>query len=728
MREKTKISWIDYKWWFIFAVCTVFFAIRVGERILNIYSLPENLYIRSILFFLILLAYALVAFIIFLFCRRIGIIKSRAFHILSEMVLWLVLIELFVLRYLFPANISNNNFILLKSSMISLDNEKIFFEGASSLYVDVLSVVFAFLGNHEVLAYYFQFFLQILTIIILFFAVRFLVGVISAYAAAIIMALSLSFGEAVILYQPEVVYLFLWSVVLFVLALSYHAGRDIELSNKARYFSLVIIGFMTGVVLYYDFVGILLVVLAFYLLFLNQSDIVAYIYQNFFFLIGMKIGFFVMLFREAVIKSNIVMENLLAWAYRLTGDFSLSIIIPKENLPILIILSMFSIFLVVFFLQNINKGLAIFTFFIVTLCVIFPMLGFDTVNLNMWITFAWAVMAGLGLQSLMGYGFRMKVEKDVDEEDEEEFDDMIIDITEITDVTEIAGVTDITPMVAVVEMVEGDVTAHVGGDVVEEVGVVEEVDVVEELDVVEEKVPLNEDEVKLAVSVDVKVEVLDVRDEVVDAVTAEIVEEVVVEVTPDVIDVVGGDVVGGGLVIEEKPDVGVEENVIEEKSGEVIEDNVIEEKSGEVVEDTVAENAVIKDIVAENTVVEVIEDAVVEETIVEDILGDKVADRVTDIKVDDKIEKTVDEVAKEKETSEVVETPPDIDTVTKVATPEVRKEVSRYDTSTGIKYLDNPLPLPPVPVRRTMDYPYKVNNDKMFYDIEVSDDDDYDIK
>jgi len=556
MREKVKISWIDYKWWFIFAVCTVFLAIRVGERIQSFYHLSDNLFIRGGFFFLILLSYALVALIIFLFCRRIGIIKSRAFHILCEMVLWLVLIELFVLRYLFPANVNNNNLLLLRSSMISLDNEKIFFEGASSLYVDVLSLMFAFLGNHEVLVYYLQFILHILTVIILFFAVRLLVGTISAYVTAIVLALSLSFGEAIILYQPEVVYLFLWSAVLLILAVSYRVGSDIEFSNRASYFIQIVIGFVTGIALYYDFVGILLVVLGFYILFLNRCDMVAYIFKNFFFVLGIMIGFFVMLFREAVIKSNIILENLLDWVNRLAIDFSLSVIIPKENLPIMITFSMFSIFLVVFFLQNTNKGLAVFTFFIIALCVVFPMLGFKGVNLNMWITFVWAAMAGLGLQSLMGYGFRMKIEKDVEEADAVMVDD----------------------------------------------------------DVVEEKVPLNEEEVRLAVSVDVKVEVLDVRDEVVDAVTAEIVEEVMVEIAPEVIDVVDGEASLDVVVIEEKPDEMVHE------------------------------------------------------------------------------------------------------------------VVSRYDTSTGIKYLDNPLPLPPVPKRRIMDYPYKVSNDKMFYDVEVPDDDDYDIK
>ncbi|MCL2718660.1 MAG: glycosyltransferase family 39 protein [Lachnospiraceae bacterium] len=539
MKDKVKISWIDYKWWFIFAVFTVFLVIRVGEKVQDLFYSSDNPFIKGGFIFLTLVIYALIASVIYLVSRRVGVIKNRAFLILSEVVMWLLLVEAFILRYLFPSAINHNNLVFVKSSMISLNNEKIFFEGAASLYADVLSVMFAFLGNHEIMVYYLQFIIQILTIILIFFAIRFLIGVISAYVTVALVTLSFCFGEAVRLYQPEVVYLFLWSLVFFLISFYYRLScRDIGLNEKARYFGLIIIGFLVGVTLYFDLVGFLLFITGFYVLFITRNDLSQYIFKNFFYLIGFIIGFFVMLFRESVLRSNIVMENFVNWFNRFTFEFSLNINIPRESLPVLIVISMLCMILVIFFLQNGNKSLTVFAFYILMLCVVFPMLGLKTVNLNMWITLAWAAMAGLGLQSLVSYAAgNIKDVEDIYPDDELDPD----------------------------ENIDSD----------------------------------SDEEIKLAVSVEVKVEVKDV-------------------------------------------------------SASELEAEEIKEVSSSELE--------------------------AEETI---------------------------------EVNENIKSEP--------------KQESRYDTSTGIKYLDNPLPLPAKPVRRVMDYPYEISADKMYYDVEVDGADDYDM-
>ena len=564
MRERAHISWIDYKWWFVFAVCTVFLSIRVGEKIQSVFYVSENPFVKGGFLFLTLVLYALAALLVYLFVFRIGKVKNLRFLIVGEMTLWLMITELFVLRHLFPRTVSHNNLLLLQSAMIGINDEKMFFDGASSLYVDVLSVLFAFLGNHEVLVYYFQFGLQILSTLLLFFVVRFLVGTISAYVTAVILALSLCFGEAVLLYQPEAVYLFLWSVAFFSLILSYQIGKmELAFSKTASFFGTAATGFLVGIASYFDLVGLLLAVTGFYLAYLTRKNLQRYILKNAFFLFGIIFGFFIMFFREAVLRNNIVSENFANWLNKFTVDFRLNANIPKENLLILIVMSMLCMALVVFFLQNSSKSLSLFTFYIFVLCAVFPMLGFATVNLSMWITFAWAAMAGLGLQSLVGYGIKMRERKvindlvgvddsDGDEEKREEDDERVLEIEEI-----------------------------------------------------EEK----EMEAKDAV-------VAEVLEEVKDAVVAEVLEEVKDAVVTE--------------VLEETKDT-----------------------------EKIKESAAKKD------------------------AGAPLAQKKT--------------------------------------------QESRYDTSTGIKYLENPLPLPAKPVRRVMDYPYAVSEDKMHYDFEVADNDDYDV-
>ncbi|MCL2052498.1 MAG: glycosyltransferase family 39 protein [Lachnospiraceae bacterium] len=530
MKDKTKISWLDYKWWFIFAVCTVFLAIRVGERIADITYGLDNPLIKGGFIFLTFIIYAAIAYIIYLLGRLIGPVKNRAFLILSEVVIWIVLIEIFVLRYLFPVAVSQNNLLFIKASMISLDNEAMVFAGAASLYVDVLSLLFAFLGNHEIMVIYLQFTLQILTIILIFFAIRFLCGEVSSYFAVFMLAVSLPFMEAVLIYQPEVVYLFLWSLGFFFLTLNYRISLK-ETGLKARYLGLTLTGFLTGVIFYFDMTGILLAVTGFYLLFIVRADLVQYIFKNFFFLIGIMSGFFIMIFRESVVHSNILMENLINWLDRLTLNLNLNVLIPAENLPLLIIISVFCLSLVFFFLQNVNKSFVIFAFYILILCVVFPMLGLKTVNLNMWITLAWASMAGLGFECLLA-----KAKK------------------------------------------------------------------------------------------------------------------------------------AGG-----QKDFGADEEILDEKLPLIIE---------EIQYDELAES---QDDMAEN----------------HDELAVSPDDKPTDLQ-DEKLAANANVNAQ-------------------------AKAESRYDTSTGIKYLDNPLPLPAKPVRRVMDYPYIITSDKLHYDVEITDGDDFDV-
>lgn len=59
--------------------------------------------------------------------------------------------------------------------------------------------------------------------------------------------------------------------------------------------------------------------------------------------------------------------------------------------------------------------------------------------------------------------------------------------------------------------------------------------------------------------------------------------------------------------------------------------------------------------------------------------------------------------------------------------PEEMKTVQSEKTET-VKLIENPLPLPKKHERREMDYQYQVTEDKMKFDVEVSDGDDFDIK
>ena len=63
--------------------------------------------------------------------------------------------------------------------------------------------------------------------------------------------------------------------------------------------------------------------------------------------------------------------------------------------------------------------------------------------------------------------------------------------------------------------------------------------------------------------------------------------------------------------------------------------------------------------------------------------------------------------------------------LTKEETPEEQQQAEEPVKKT--RYIKNPLPLPKKHVRRQMDYQYTVDDKDMNYDVEVGDDDDFDL-
>ncbi|MCL2255161.1 MAG: glycosyltransferase family 39 protein [Lachnospiraceae bacterium] len=582
--EKIKLNRPDYIWWFAFAVLTLIFTFRVAERFFS--SLDATAFIT-------LFMCGVGGFLLYYIARFVGSKPSPHIRFL-----WVMIVTFIIIRFNFPAEVLNNNKLFIGSAMLVADADKVFFDGAAGLYVDVLSFLFAFLGNKEVVVFYLQFILQTISIIMLYFTLRLLSGAIVAYTTTLILAISLGFSEAAVRYQPEAVYLFLWSAVLLITVGCFKGFlKDMSVSNSAKRSMIIIVGFFAGITLFYDLLGILLIGTGFYLIYLNYHRVKQYMFENIYYIIGNCIGIFVMLFREAVLRSNIVSENISGWFDRYQIEISYKIMIPKEKLPILILVTVFCLILIITFLRSGSKSQVIFSFYILMLSVVLPVLSLNTLGLDMWLIFAWAALAGHGLKSLFDLGIIKNEElREAMISKEEELKDMKEHIELVSKRSE---------------------SKAVHCETAEDVSLEEEsADDAEEM--AEEKIEENE-------------EIAEDK--------AEDKEENIQEDN-----------------IKEKP----EENTAEEKT---VPEEIIEEK-----------NEVIKD------------------------ANDNVKPDIP------KEENPYFAKAPKQETE------------------------SRYDTSTGTKYLENPLPLPPKPVRRIMEYPFKVTEEMMHYDVDVAEHDDYDLK
>lgn len=431
MTKKTRLTWVDYKWWLILAACSVFLAIKVFEQVYSVFFITDAFLVKVGLILLSLLIYGISGLLIYLFARLCGGEHSRLFTVLTECFLWILIIAFFVLRFIDLLNFVETNQDLLNTAIANLHSEvlvseKALFEGAWGLYADVLRWLFAFSGTHEIMVFYLQFILQIISVVMIFFSLCFLSGKITAYTAVFILAVSQSFRETVMLYQPEVLYFILWTAVLLLLTVYYRISAGTVMPDlRLKRIFIVFIGFFTGVIFYIDLSGILLVAAGFYLFYLVRKNWRAYIFDNIFFLLANILSFLFMLIREATIKNSIVTDDFRAWFNSLSFDLTFNILIPEENLAVLMVISMFCLALAAIYFKSGSKSLNIYAFFILLLSVVFPIFKLSTVDLNMWLIFAWAAAAGLGLQALMRLGFmvskadKMDIEAESGEEGEE---------------------------------------------------------------------------------------------------------------------------------------------------------------------------------------------------------------------------------------------------------------------------------------------------------------------
>jgi hypothetical protein len=180
--------------------------------------------------------------------------------------------------------------------------------------------------------------------------------------------------------------------------------HDDALSGKAGRRLITVTGFIVAVVLFYDILGIMLVVTGLYLLYNTRQQISGYVSGSLLYFVGILLGFLVMLIREAIQKSNIVGENLASWFGRLTPDFNMTVEIPHEGLPLSVVMSCFACIMVVLLWRIGQNRFALFAFYVFSVSILFPMLGLATSNYMMWLAFAWAAAAGIGIQRLIQFG------------------------------------------------------------------------------------------------------------------------------------------------------------------------------------------------------------------------------------------------------------------------------------------------------------------------------------
>lgn len=182
--------------------------------------------------------------------------------------------------------------------------------GAVYFYLQVLHVLFLFLGNKIAMAFWMQIILQLLAIFVLYRAVRRMVGKLPSVLLFVFLMCSSWMVQEVLYLSPNMLLLLAYAAVLWVISLAVKSSRI--------HFSMwLVIGALVAVVSYMDVIGVTLLVPMFGVLFSSEVLKKGTLKKSFSAL-GMSVLGFVLVFAgiiiiDAIMCGKNILNVFLAW-------------------------------------------------------------------------------------------------------------------------------------------------------------------------------------------------------------------------------------------------------------------------------------------------------------------------------------------------------------------------------------------------------------------------------
>ncbi len=274
--------------------------------------------------------------------------------------------------------------------------------GMSMLYLYVLSFFMSFLGNKIMTAVVLQIFLQTVSIIVMYFAVKLWTGRIPAFFVCAVYAFSSLINEKLYEANPECLLFLIWCLMLLLCGA--YCRSTIKNKDKKMFIPAVLLGAAVGTVCYLDIFGFTLFVFLLFLFVENAGSKKLYRIIDY---------FIIAVTSAAVIILLIWMKSTLC-GNSFSGEFSVWSGIIKNSLKIqpymyssdsrffsmaecFVIIYIAAMFIPAFWLHDTDHAAC----FEIMLAVAWtPMTGIGILTENIFSIFIWSVMAGIGLQSM----------------------------------------------------------------------------------------------------------------------------------------------------------------------------------------------------------------------------------------------------------------------------------------------------------------------------------------
>lgn len=413
-----KKTWLSCLLWAAFSALTA--ALLANDTILfwkkNINDAPGMEAAAAVF-----AVFALIAGCYFLIRMIVHKIKDKCKISRRTMFLW----ELAITLCIFAAGLLYRFHMLLQSSLEIIEVTPFYRDatlkagesvpymehGMSYLYTLCLSFVLSFLGNKVIAGVLMQIVLQLLTMLLGFFAVRKTVGKLPACAVMLMLAFSPAYAEQIFIMTPEVMYLFLYVSGLFIVGSYLKNYCDAQFNIPLAVNGAVICGIAIGVFIYLDAFSLTLVAFMACLFIADRTKVddkrfTSTLFSGLMFFLTVVVGGLVLtggFALDAYINSDTLAEMAGVWLSPYQKEMNLALLtdyrffIAGDFQAERFVLVLFAALLIFAFwsrkkIQNVSP------WFLLAILLNSPLMSIGVLEYNVCNLFVWSVLAGAGLQ------------------------------------------------------------------------------------------------------------------------------------------------------------------------------------------------------------------------------------------------------------------------------------------------------------------------------------------
>ncbi|MEG1848107.1 MAG: hypothetical protein RRX92_09295 [Lachnospiraceae bacterium] len=303
-------------------------------------------------------------------------------------------------------NIVTQN-LYYQAAAIQHNNHMIYSEhNLSIVYTYLLSICFSFFGNQPMVGIVLQIGLQCIAILLTFGIVRLLSGSFAAMVVTLLLSLSPTMIRMLLPLSPEMFLLCIYLLLFYIYAVIWKHNARGEYNTSSNRIILIVVGELTGFVIFMDSFALSLLLLAIVGLILSnplneKNHAGAILSKISFYVFGTVIGFAIMVIGKALLYGLPILQPITEYIMSLWQNtvFVLQPILPITDEKTVVIILVLAGTWVLRYRKADRDEAALYVVFLFSSLAAMLCLQ-NTLSYQIFVLIAWLILAVIGLQSV----------------------------------------------------------------------------------------------------------------------------------------------------------------------------------------------------------------------------------------------------------------------------------------------------------------------------------------